>query len=104
MPLEADDSYGLSQGSSRKEIQAPPLPYEPRDPKTWRPRIGLVGCGGISVQHLRAYTAAGYDVAALCDRTEEKARVMRDRFYPSADVYSDWRKVISRGDIEVNWR
>ena len=101
MPQEADDSYGLSAGSSRKEIPAPRLDYEPRDPASYRPKIGLVGCGGISVQHLRAYTAAGYDVAALCDRTEEKARVMRDKYYPSADVYGDWRKVIARGDIEV---
>jgi predicted dehydrogenase len=101
MPQEANDSYGLSAGSSRKVIPAPQLPYEPRDPRTWRPRIGLVGCGGISVQHLRAYTTAGYNVAALCDRTEEKARRMRDTYYPSADVYDDWRKVIARGDIEV---
>src|SRR5208283_5809429 len=45
--------------------------------------------------------AAGYDVAALCDRTEEKARRMRDTYYPSADVYDDWRKVSTRADIEV---
>lgn len=101
MPLEADDSYGLPAGSSRTEVPAPQLAYEPRDPVSFRPRIGLIGCGGISVQHLRAYAAAGYDVAALCDRTEEKARRMRDKFYPSADVYDDWRKVIARGDIEV---
>ena len=76
MPLEADDSYGLPAGSSRNETSAPRLAYEPRDPVSYRPRIGLVGCGGISVQHLRAYTAAGYDVAAFCDRKEEKARAM----------------------------
>lgn len=101
MPLEADDSYGLPAGSSRKEVAAPQLPYEPRDPAAWRPRIGLIGCGGISVQHLRAYTAAGYDVAALCDRVEEKARAMREKFSLSADVYTDWRKVMARDDIEV---
>jgi predicted dehydrogenase len=101
MPLEPDDSYGLSAGSSRTETPAPRLAYEPRDPVAFRPRIGLVGCGGISVQHLRAYSAAGYDVAALCDSKEEKARRMRDAFFPSADVYDDWRKVIGRGDIEV---
>jgi predicted dehydrogenase len=101
VPLEADDSYGLSAGSSRNDIPAPSLPYEPRDPAAWRPRIGLVGCGGISVQHLRAYAAAGYDVAVLCDRVEEKARSMRDRFYPAADVSDDWRKVMARADVEV---
>ena len=74
MPLESDDSYGLSAGSSRKRSPAPSLPYAPADPLGYRPKIGLVGCGGISVQHLRAYRAAGYDVAALCDRDESKAR------------------------------
>lgn len=101
MPLEPGDSYGLPAGSNSAETAAPLLPYEPRDPVSYRPRIGLIGCGGISVQHLRAYAAAGYDVAALCDRTEEKARRMRDTYYPSADVYDDWRKVIRRADIEV---
>ena len=101
MPLEADDSYGLSAGSSRKEVTAPALPYAPADPRGYRPKIGLVGCGGISVQHLRAYRAAGYEVAALCDRTESKARAMQEKYYPRAAVFSDFREVFAREDIEV---
>jgi predicted dehydrogenase len=101
MPLEVDDSYGLSAGSSRAEVPAPALPYAPADPLHYRPKIGLVGCGGISVQHLRAYSAAGYDVAALCDRDESKARAMREKYYPKAAVFSDYRQVLSRDDIEV---
>ncbi len=101
MPIEADDSYGLSAGSSRKEVAAPPLPYEPADPAAYRPKIGLVGCGGISVQHLRAYRAAGYDVAALCDRVESKARAMQEKYYPQAAVLTDYRRLFARQDIEV---
>jgi len=29
-------------------IAAPSLPYRPRDPKRYRPGIGLIGCGGIT--------------------------------------------------------
>ena len=29
-------------------VAAPDLPYQPRDPVTYRPQIGLIGCGGIS--------------------------------------------------------
>jgi len=101
MPLDVDDSYGLSAGSTRKETAAPSLPYAPVDPRGYRPKIGLVGCGGISVQHLRAYRAAGYQVAALCDRDESKARAMRDAYYPDAAVLTDYRQLFSRGDIEV---
>ena len=101
MPKELDDSYGLAPESSRKELPAPQLPYAPADPLAYHPRIGLIGCGGISIQHLRAYRAAGYDVAILCDRTEAKARDMRQKFYPEADVCDDFRDVLKRDDIEV---
>jgi predicted dehydrogenase len=101
MPIEADDSYGLSTGSIRKETPAPALAYAPADPLRYHPKIGLVGCGGISVQHLRAYRAAGYEVAALCDRDESKARAMREKYYPQASVFGDFRRLFARDDIEV---
>jgi predicted dehydrogenase len=101
MPIETDDSYGLSAGSSRKDAPAPSLPYQPADPRAYRPKIGLVGCGGISVQHLRAYRAAGYEVTALCDRVEARARAMQEKYYPQAAVFSDYRQVFAREEIEV---
>jgi predicted dehydrogenase len=101
MPLEKDESYGLPTGASRKEIPAPELAYPPSDPVSYRPRIGLIGCGGISIQHLRAYTAAGYDVAVLCNRHPEKASAHRRSFYPEASVTADYREVLARDDIEV---
>jgi predicted dehydrogenase len=96
-----DETYGLAPGSTLAEIPAPELPYAPADPRTYRPKIALVGCGGISVQHLRAYRAAGYTVAALCDVSESKARERRDAFYPEAEVCTDWRTLLRRDDIEV---
>ncbi len=101
MPQALDDSYGLPPQSSSAEIAAPELPYAPADPRGYRPRIGLVGCGGISTQHLRAYRAAGYDVAMLCDRLGARAEEARRKFYPGAAVCTDFRDVLRRDDIEV---
>ena len=101
MPLETDEKYGLAEASSRQAFAAPELPYRPVEPKNYRPAIGLIGCGGISVQHLRAYSAAGYAVTALCDCREEKARDAQQKFYPNAQVYTDYRELLKRDDIEV---
>jgi predicted dehydrogenase len=101
MPLEIDDSYGLSAGSGKKEIPAPEVPYRPADPKRFRPKIGLIGCGGIAVQHLRAYSAAGYTVAALCDVDQARAKALQEKYYPEAAVLTDFHDVLRRDDIEV---
>lgn len=95
------DEYGLSKVSPSRPISAPRLDYRPRDPKHYRPAIGLIGCGGISGSHLTAYKRAGYRVAALCDLVEEKARERQKEFYPRATVYTDYRDLLQRDDIEV---
>jgi predicted dehydrogenase len=77
------------------------LPYLPRDPKSYRPKIGLIGCGGITEYHLKAYQAAGYDVAALCDCDESRAAKRQKEFYPQATVYADHRAMLKRDEIEV---
>jgi predicted dehydrogenase/GNAT superfamily N-acetyltransferase len=79
----------------------PSIPYQPKDPQDYNPPIGLIGCGGITVQHLRAYRGAGYQVVALCDLDEARALQRRDEFYPEAKVYTDYRDVLARKDIEV---
>jgi hypothetical protein len=38
-----------------RKIAAPKLAYQPRDPRSYRPNIGLIACGGITSAHLRAY-------------------------------------------------
>jgi predicted dehydrogenase len=82
-------------------ISAPPLPYRPRDPKRYRPGIGLIGCGGISKWHLTAYCAAGYRVLALCDIDLDRARQRRDEFYPDATATDNVEELLTRDDIEV---
>lgn len=95
------DDYSLSKASPDANIAAPDLPYRPRDPKTYRPAIGLIACGGITETHLKAYTKADYNVVALCDLIEERARKRQKQFYPKAMVTMDYREVLARDDIEV---
>src|SRR5438445_9977881 len=94
-------NYDLKGRDSGGVVTAPELPYLPRDPKRYRPGIGLIGCGGITESHLRAYRAAGYEVVALCNRTRAKAEARRREFYPRATVYADYRDVLRRDDVEV---
>ena len=82
-------------------VAAPPLPYRPRDPKRFRPGIAVVGCGGISKWHLRAYKAAGYRVVALCDMMLDRAQERRDEFYPDALATDSFHKVLASDNIEV---
>ncbi|SNZ17088.1 Predicted dehydrogenase [Natronoarchaeum philippinense] len=82
-------------------FEAPELPYEPRDPKSYEPAVGLIGCGGITGTHLEAYSDAGYDVRALCDIDEAAAEEKREEFYPDADVYTDHEELLARSDIDV---
>jgi predicted dehydrogenase len=93
--------YALAGKNTDRRIDAPPLHYLPRDPKRYQPGIALIGCGGITESHLRAYRAAGYRVLAFCNRTLAKAVQRQKEFYPRADVYTDYHDVLKRDDIEV---
>ncbi len=101
MPEELADDYGLAKIATTEQIAAPDLPYQPRNPKNYHPPIGLIGCGGISSQHLNAYKLAGFNVVALCDRNKYKARERQQQFYPDAFVTTDYREVLKRDDIEI---
>lgn len=97
----AKRQYGKEDQERGSRVPAPVLPYEPQDPKRYRPKIGLVGCGGISEYHLRAYKQAGYHVAALCDRHPERADARRREFFPRATIYTDYRDLLRCDDIEI---
>ena len=87
--------------AAEARFRAPRLPYRPRDPKRYRPAIGLVACGGIARHHLAAYRAAGYRVVALCDAVLSRARRLKRDFFPEAKVYGDYRDLLARDDVEV---
>jgi predicted dehydrogenase len=98
--MAAKKNYSLGTTAGAR-IAAPELPYRPSDPKENDLAIGLIGCGGITADHLRAYRAAGYRVVAMSNRTLARAVGRRDEFYPKADVCSDYRELLARPDIDV---
>jgi predicted dehydrogenase len=93
--------YGLSKQVRSCGIAAPDLAYLPRLPKQYRPKLGLVGAGGVTEYHLGAYRKLGLDVAAICDVNLERARKRRDQFYPNAAICDDFQDVLRRDDIQV---
>jgi predicted dehydrogenase len=98
LPSESD--YALV-GKTVPEIPAPELPYKPPMPKSYRPKIALVGAGGISFAHLDAYRRAGLDVAAIVSRTLARAETRRKEFFPDAVATDDFQSLLRRDDIEV---
>ena len=101
MPDEPDfDAYALTS-KAVAATPAPDLPYRPPLPRSYRPRIALIGTGGISGAHLAAYRAAVFDVAVICNRTLAKAEAKRDEFYPLAEATDDIQRTLTRDDVEV---
>ncbi|MEM1026727.1 MAG: Gfo/Idh/MocA family oxidoreductase [Planctomycetota bacterium] len=96
-----DTDYELAGQGPAGTTAAPELAYGSPRPKSYRPRIGLIGCGGITESHLKAYTKQGWDVVAFCDISEEAAAKRRDTFNPEGDVYTDRAELLKRDDIDV---
>lgn len=96
-----EDDYGLSPTKEIQTIDAPEVHYQPPQPKSYRPKIAMIGTGGISEFHLKAYKKCGYDVVAFMNRTRSKAEARRDEFYPDAEVYDDYRTILDRDDVDV---
>ncbi len=93
--------YGLSAIPENAVVTAPTLDYLPPSPRNYRPKIALIGCGGISEYHLRAYREMGLDVVTLCDRDRVRAEKRRDEFYPAARVCTDYHEALREDQIEV---
>lgn len=94
------DTYAL-KAVALPDIEAPDVPYRPPMPKTYRPRIGMIGTGGISASHLDAYRTAGWEVAALWNRTRSKAEDKAVQYCPNARIEDDWKAVLADPDIDV---
>lgn len=95
-----DKNYALKSEDSQQELPAPELPFRPQFP-TNPPAIGLIGCGGITEQHLTAYRNAGLNVVALCDIHEANARAKAEQFFPNAKVLTNGDDLLADASIEV---
>ena len=96
----SEDDYAL-KSTYGAPFPAPELAYEPPKPRNYAPKIGVIGCGGIIPFHLRAYQKQGFRVAALCNRTLEKAQKARDEFFPDARIFADAEAIFADESIEV---
>ncbi|XDB00132.1 Gfo/Idh/MocA family oxidoreductase [Sulfitobacter sp. LCG007] len=94
------DTYAL-KATAAAEIAAPDLPYRPPMPKAYRPRIALVGAGGIAGAHLDAYRRAGWEVVAICNRTLAKAEERAREFFPDAMITDDLSPILSDRSVDV---
>ena len=93
-------NYDLKSAADAR-IPAPVFPYGPPSPQGPVPKIGLIGCGGITEHHLKAYRAAGWDVAAFYDANPDAADNRRKEFYPQARTFSNVAEMLEDGDIKV---
>jgi predicted dehydrogenase len=94
------DAYAL-KAVSLATVAAPDLSYQPPMPRAYRPRIGVIGAGGIVSAHLDAYRTAGWDVAVICNRTRAKAAAKAAEFAPHATVTDRWQDVLNDPAIDV---
>jgi predicted dehydrogenase len=96
-----ENDYGLSPGKSFEKIPTPSIEYLPSKPKNYNPKIALIGTGGISEYHLKAYQKCGFQVTALVNRASGKAKALRDKYFPEASVHEDFQEILTVDEIEV---
>jgi len=95
-----EENYDLKFAGAQT-IPAPGLPYRPPWPKTLKPKIGLIGCGGITQHHLTAYREAGWDVIAFYDKDAQKAEARRSEFYPQAKICESLEELLAQPGLDV---
>lgn len=94
------DTYAL-RSVRLPDVPAPDVPYLPPTPRIYRPRIGIIGAGGIVGAHLDAYRTAGWEVAAICNRTLSKAEAKAAEFAPGAVTCDDPATILNDDSIDV---
>jgi predicted dehydrogenase len=94
------DTYAL-KSATVLDAHAPELQYRPPAPHTYRPRIGVIGAGGIVPSHLDAYRTAGWEVATICNRTLAKAEARAREYAAGARVTDHYEDVLADTSIDV---
>jgi len=94
------DTYAL-KAAAVADIAAPEIDYRPPMPKSYKPRIGLIGAGGIAASHLDAYRTAGWEVAAICNRSLAKAEARVKEYARKAQATDRIEDVLNDSSIDV---
>lgn len=94
------DTYAL-RSAEVPEIPFPALDYAPPAPRRLAPRIGLIGAGGISASHLDAYRTAGWEVAAISNRTRARAEARAAEYAPAARITERYEEILADPAIDV---
>jgi predicted dehydrogenase len=94
------ENYDLKTATTGA-IPAPAYAYAPPAPRAYRPKLGLIGCGGITQHHLKAYREAGWEVVALYDLNPAAAEKRRAEFYPDAQVCATPAELLATPGLEV---
>jgi len=76
------------------------IDYKPRDPKEYRPGIGIIGCGNIVESHLAAYKKANYKIVAMADINENNLK-KRAAKVPGVKTFTEHKKLLKLPEVEV---
>jgi len=76
------------------------IDYKPKDPKRYKPGIGIIGCGGIVFSHLAAYKKAKYKIVAMADINEKNLKEKAD-MVPGVKTFTDYRELLKMKEVEV---
>jgi predicted dehydrogenase len=63
-------------------------------------KVGIIGGGAISAYHIEGYQKNGIEVAAVCDRTAEKARAVAEK-YGIKKFYTDVEEMLADREIDA---
>ncbi|MCX7788723.1 MAG: Gfo/Idh/MocA family oxidoreductase [Spirochaetes bacterium] len=65
--------------------------------------VAILGTGGIAATHIKAYKTFSdrCQIVALCDLYPEKAKALAEQEGLRVDVYTDYREVVKRSDIDL---
>ena len=66
-------------------------------------KIGVVGCGGIQQWAHAPYYKKDprAQITACCDILPDRVKKVRDENYPGAEIYTDYREMLAKADIDA---
>lgn len=76
--------------------------FRPSFPATYRPGVGIIGCGGIvKAAHLAAYTAYGVNVVGVHDRLPAAVDGIQARYPIVGQVFDDVDELFADPRVEI---